>query len=218
MVDDSALCEACRAARVGAARALLAEGASPNETSSSGATPLVLACESNRYELISLLLTATADANQQAYSGVSPLFTAASRNNPEVIRLLCAHGARADGVGNGYYTPMLACIKQKDGAAVAKALLEAGADPNYHSEQWGTPLHAAASAGRPAILKLLVAARADLGSMHHGQTPLELAETRGAIDSVQVRRAAPIWLLRLTDHRAALAHASSAHLPPPPQS
>lgn len=46
--------------------------------------------------------------------------------------------------------------------AVAKLLLEAGVDPNGHTDRGETPLHRAAPWGHSGMIKLLFDARADV--------------------------------------------------------
>ncbi|KAL1503065.1 hypothetical protein AB1Y20_011131 [Prymnesium parvum] len=206
--DVELLCDACQRGRLGILREILSRGVSPNARGPQGATPLVVACEHHRLDVIKLLLHAHAEPDLPAYGGVTALFTAASTNSPELVRLLCRAGARADGVCNSYYTPMLACTKLRDGEGVARVLLEERADANFQSEKWGTPLHAAASSGRAAVLRLLVAAEANLHALHSGQTALELAEQRGEAEAAKILRVeAMLWRRRQAkQQQAALRH------------
>ncbi|KAL2801818.1 ankyrin repeat-containing domain protein [Aspergillus granulosus] len=70
------------------------------------------------------------------------------------------------------------------GEFMTRYLLSKGLDPNVTNEQWGTPLHYAAYAQRPNIVKLLLEAGADItvrstGRKTLGQTPAEIAERVG---------------------------------------
>jgi hypothetical protein len=67
------------------------------------------------------------------------------------------------------------------GEFMTNYLLSKGLDPNVTSEEWGTPLHCAARAARPAIVKLLLDAGADATVPSTGRktirrTPAEVAE------------------------------------------
>ena len=102
--------------------------------------------------------------------GQPPLFWLPA-GNPEVFALLLETGVdvrERDDSGN---TPLHA-----SGFAVARALVEAGADPNAKGWQDRTPLHVAAERGAIDVLSFLVQAGADANARADGgQTPLHLA-------------------------------------------
>jgi ankyrin repeat protein len=73
------------------------------------------------------------------------------------------------------------------GAATARSLLAAGADPNARSrnEFWVLPLHSAAAGGHSEVIEALLAAGADPNlPQRHGYTPLHGAAENGDAASV----------------------------------
>jgi ankyrin repeat protein len=80
-----------------------------------------------------------------------------------------------------------------DSAEIARALLEAGADPRARSDNdlWVLPLHSAASGGHPDIVALLLAAGVDPDAQQrHGWTPLHAAAQNGDVRSLEALLAA----------------------------
>jgi len=88
----------------------------------------------------------------------------------------------------------LHCAAWKGHAAVAKVLLQAGADVNARSrnEHYGdTPLHAAAHGNQAAVVKLLIDNGAKLGAKNQGgRTPLGETEWHNASAAAKLIRAA----------------------------
>jgi hypothetical protein len=80
-------------------------------------------------------------------------------------------------------TPLLAAVIHKRRRS-AERLLRGGADPNRVHPLFGTPLHAAAAAGEPDLLHLLIEHQGNVAARNaQGQTPLEvIAACRSAVD------------------------------------
>lgn len=81
-------------------------------------------------------------------------------------------------------TPLSMVVIKNDDAqvetalAIARRLLEAGADPNRADEDGATPLHGAAQLGVPAMTELLIAHGADVDARNrHGKAPISLARS-----------------------------------------
>ena len=91
--------------------------------------------------------------------GFTPLLHAVLAGDPEVVGVLLAAGADVDEAGpDGVTALMLALTKRR--AAVARLLLERGADPRP-AEAGYTALHLAAATGQLAIAETMLARRAD---------------------------------------------------------
>jgi ankyrin repeat protein len=135
------------------------------------------------------------------------LFLAADIGYLDVVRALADAGAEIDGSNFGSErTALLGTLfsagmwskERKAGdpeaiaatarrVAVARFLLEAGADPNHADEDGNTPLMEAARGGLCDALELLLAAGADVGAVaRNGFTALSLAAIEGHGDAVRL--------------------------------
>jgi ankyrin repeat protein len=110
-----------------------------------------------------------------------------------VKRLLGVDKALVDALDRDGSTP-LHCAAWKGHAAVAKVLLDAGANANAKSrnEHYGdTPLHAAAHGNQAAVVKLLIENGAKLNAKNsNGRTPLGETEWHNATAAAKLLRAA----------------------------
>ena len=141
-----------------------------------GRTPLSEAARLNFPEIVKLLLAADANPNVENKDGRAPLSFAAGNGSPETVKMLLA--AKADPNGGGLDVPLLYAIHANN-AAVAKLLLEAGANPNAKGKvDWRvqigrieyvgggqnaqvTPLWLAISINQPPMVRLLLKYKAD---------------------------------------------------------
>jgi len=109
-------------------KALLADGASPNDRGQVQATALMMAVEGKHNDVVETLLAAGADAKSTRGLGITALHTAASVGNIQAISLLARANADLNAAfGKDGTTPILSALRQRQWGA-AKALLAAGAN------------------------------------------------------------------------------------------
>ncbi|HEV8229717.1 MAG TPA: ankyrin repeat domain-containing protein, partial [Candidatus Limnocylindria bacterium] len=106
-----------------------------------------------------------ARANAVAGDGFSPLGLAAFFKHPAVVKALIERGADVNAPSRGQgFTPLHSAVATDAGPCdkdLVRMLLDAGADPNAHSREGGTPLHTAAFTGDVEVAELLLAYGAD---------------------------------------------------------
>lgn len=180
-------------------------------------TALHLAAEFGREDAARVLLAHGAHVDARTQLGDTPLHRAAWYGHPTLVKLLLAHGADVDARDSGGMTPLhevmtttRAEIPLEARLAVARTLLDAGADPNRPDRaSHFTPLrYAVSSQGDPALARLLL----ERGAMPNradaqGSTPLDEAAAQGDLETVRL----------LLDHgaeldRSALPAAARGHL------
>ncbi len=113
--------------------------------------------------------------------GFTALHFAAFFGEPEIARLLIMGGAEVNAVArNGMRVQPLHSALARGDRAVAKALLEAGADANGQQQGGWTPLHEAARRGDRDLGELLLrhGARIDITN-DDGLTPANIAANAG---------------------------------------
>jgi ankyrin repeat protein len=164
------------------AEMLLGAGANPSAANDYGVTPLSLACTNGAARMVEKLLAAGADANLAQLSGETPLMTCARAGNLEAIQaILSGNGVNVDARETRRGQTALMWAVAAKHAAVAKALIDRGADVNARSrvletfdhlkvEYYGKDVHYPAQAG--------------------GFTPLLFAARVGDIESARVLLAA----------------------------
>lgn len=170
-------------------------GDDPNQVAvrQADGTPLHIAASQGDVAMVSLLLSNRADVNAVNFLGETPLHVGASQL-PIVTNLLAAgadvNRAVADGPFKGW-TPLLYAVSW-DGTNAAKALLQAGADPNAYaatvleparpgsvSRVGHTPLFMAIAKSNPAMVRLLLDNKADPNK----ESPLTVVVANGDVAS-----------------------------------
>jgi cell wall assembly regulator SMI1 len=152
-----------------------------------------------------VLLDAGADIHTRAIDsdgekdGPNALDMAADRGCLPIVKLLMARGADVNSKNSADVTPLTHAARDKKPAheAVMKALLAAGAKPNYQA------LVSAATWGSPAMIDMLVAAGADVQEIsRHGTALLRAAYSKRDDTAAALLRAGADPALRIPDsHR-----------------
>ncbi|BCS18144.1 uncharacterized protein APUU_10972A [Aspergillus puulaauensis] len=167
-------------------RQLLAQGADPNQQTSSGTTLLIQAIrERTPHTILNILLAGGADANRKDNYGKTALCEAVQSNQPDSVAALLDRGANPNLPGPEHalwpavYRPDCLRILLARGADINKTpglmeqatsvnsidavrvLLQAGIDPNCKKDGIYTPLCSAIRDDRADIISLLLAHKAD---------------------------------------------------------
>ena len=96
MLSASPIFQAATYGEVESARALLKQGANPNEKDESGRTALHWACQEGRIKIIRLLIKFGAQVDATDNLGFTPLATAAGEGNCKMVKELLKAGADAN--------------------------------------------------------------------------------------------------------------------------
>ncbi len=191
----SAITEAAITGDAAVLEVLLEAGADANFRNPEGETPLMAVARTGRIEAAELLIGAGADVNAiEDFGGQSALMWAAARGNADMVRYLAANGAELDARGmvrqwprkiineprpkdmnkGGFtalhYAAREGCID------CARALIEAGADPDVTDPERVTPLVLALENLHYDLAAYLIEAGADINKWDlYGRSPLYMA-------------------------------------------
>ena len=155
---------------------LLASGANPGiRWRQYGALPIHQACFNGWAETALVLLDAGDFLEERNKGGFTPLLLAARRGHDQVVAALLKRGANVEAVTDHHWTA-LHLSSYHGHEKVVSALLRYGANPDSTQEGM-TPLFLAAEKGRMDVLKLLLAAGADLtvAGEKYGNLPVHQA-------------------------------------------
>ncbi|MEP7353408.1 MAG: ankyrin repeat domain-containing protein [Acidobacteriota bacterium] len=165
-----------------AVKDLLAAGANAKTANRYGVTPLTEACVNGDEDVIALLLKAGADPNAPQGEGETPLMTASKTGNPAAIKLLLDSGAQINTTEPWRGQTALMWAAAEGHADAVKLLIAKGATVDAKSKVFDftglkpkpgsvgmnfprggfTPLLFAARDGQTEVLKILIAAGADV--------------------------------------------------------
>ncbi len=142
-------------------------------------TPLHAAVIAGNPESVEFLLAQGVPVDAENHNGHTALALCAEHPRGEanipIAQLLLAHGANAD-VSGGHHggTALHRAVMHGD-AALARLLLDNGADPNCQDWSGKTPLHHAVAKNKQ-LVKVVLAFAPDLGMpSREGETPLQCA-------------------------------------------
>lgn len=122
------------------ASVLLENGASLENTTKKGFTPLHLAAKYGNIKVAQLLLQKNTSVDAQGKNGVTPLHVASHYDHQNVALLLLDKGASPHATAKNGHTP-LHIAARKNQMDIATTLLEYGALPDAESKAGFTPLH-----------------------------------------------------------------------------
>lgn len=131
-----------------------------------------------------ILLDMGADPNARDRFGHSPLYYAANRfvaNDADAagvatVEVLVRAGADLDAISGPSRCAPLHMAARRGSLAIAKALLDHGADIEVEDSKGETPLRRAVNCGKPPMVALLLARGANPDSPdHNGRTPRDAA-------------------------------------------
>jgi len=178
---------------------LLRGGADPDAAMWTGESVLMTCARTGATDAAAALLAAGADPNAaEQYKGQTALMWAAAGGHADITRMLLEHGAdialttkaSADRVPNscricewkpspGGFTALMFAARSGDVRTV-RLLLEAGADVNEATAEYGNPLVIASASGHEDLALFLLAAGADPASTdENGVTALHYAHLNG---------------------------------------
>ena len=143
----------------------------PNESETVTA-PICLAAKSGNTECFDLLFKAHKKQNSMNAAFENAIY----KGSEECVRMLIAAGADVNQVDEYDRTPLM-CKNPLDKAAITKALIEAGADPNIESDKEGNALEETALTAHIdeesfKSVCVLLEAGADVNASNDGDTPL----------------------------------------------
>jgi ankyrin repeat protein len=146
--------------------------------------------------MVKFLLDRGASLAARDNDGFTPLHGAADHGHAELVEFFLARGLDVNLRSTTQYTPLhcaanAAFTNEIHYVAVVQLLLDHGADLDARERYNLTPLHFAAVMGRPQIIKILLAAKADPQVPDiSGKTALDWAIARQHSDCVELLRSA----------------------------
>ena len=139
-------------------------------------------------EAVRALLERGVDVQTAQADGMTALHWAAMRSDLDLAETLIYAGANLEAATRiGQHTPLHVASRTGQ-SGVARALLEAGADPHAATTSGATPLHLAAQAGSAEAVAALLDHGADVNVQENtwGQTPLMFAAASNRVGPVNV--------------------------------
>ena len=159
---DPKLIQAVKNQDLQSVRALLKQRVDVNATEGDGTTALHWASHRDDLAIADALIRSGARANAANDLGATPLHLACTNRSAPMVDRLLAAGANPSGALLNGETVLMTCARAGDAGAV-KALLARGADVNAKErEHQQTALMWAVAQRHPAVVQLLIEARADV--------------------------------------------------------
>jgi uncharacterized protein len=188
---DSRLVDAARNQDQQQVRALLNQRADVNSRSGDGSTALLWAAHWNALETAQLLIRAGADANAANDFRMTPLSQACLNGSGAFVDLLLKAGANPNTPIATGVPPVMTCAKSGNVDGV-QSLIAGDADVNAKEPaQNQTALMWAAAEHHPDVVRMLIAAKADVHAhTKNGFTALHFAAREGDIPSARLVLAA----------------------------
>ncbi len=182
------------AAHAGDARRItqLTAGAALNARDGNGRTPIHVAAFARQREAIRALVKAGADINLLDKDRYDAVTIASVAGDDETLRTLLSLGASAKQVTSRYDGTALIAAAHLGHDGVVRQLIAAGAPLDHvNNLHWTAAIEAVVlgDGGRrhQASLQALIAAGANLNlADRHGNTPLQLARSRGYVEMVKM--------------------------------
>lgn len=175
-------------------QSLVAAGADVNAAVEDQGTPLHQAALQNQTNVASWLVRngANLEVRVEGKTAETPLYSAVVSGHLEMVQLLLGAGANANARENreGHIPLHAAAAADADRArllAIARLLLDHGADPNATNRFLETPLHIAAIKGRVPLVELLLSRGADPQRQRYdGVTPLHSAAATDGLEAARL--------------------------------
>jgi ankyrin repeat protein len=175
----------------------------PQHVNASGGyyvTPLVAALAGRHFQIVKFLRHKGAHVDVRDEHLGTPLFSAAWNGDLEMVWVLLDYKADVNARNRFNWTPTHAVLQGsfylRDSApsnnipqlqllpAVARSLLEHGAEVNVRTRHGTTSLHIAANYGRVEVIRVLLEHGANVGAEDNdGRTPLHVATSWGSVNA-----------------------------------
>ncbi len=173
----SALMVASKQGDMAFTKRLVQLGASVNELTITGGTPLMFAVLGNHIALAEWLHKAGANIDAKGSNGWSAATIAGAKGQSDMLRWLIEAGADMDSPDVYRFTPLMRAVDNQHTKSVEILLANAKASANSKDESENTPLHFAVANRQKNVVQLLLDYGADpLAENRDGITPAELAK------------------------------------------
>jgi ankyrin repeat protein len=166
---------------------LVKQGANAQQSNSRGVTSLYAAASQGRVDALNILIEAGANVNEICHRDrkYTPLDAAASYGHTDIVKIITKAGIDKDKIQSSLYIAVL-----KNYTEVAEALIEAGADVNKVTENYGQtpqlPLSISVRHRDIKMIEFLIAKGADATRTNDGLSPFDIAIVKNYVDIVKI--------------------------------
>lgn len=175
------LIKAAQEGDLAAVEARLNKGANVDDLTDDGETALMVACRKGRADIVTLLLSKKANVNLRAKRGYTALILAINEDSPEIVAALLKAGADINAGGFGD-SPLMRAV-ERGNKPIVQLLLEQKPDLTRGTKRRGNALTVAVQGGDAGIVKMLIAAGADVnakvGRGRRARTAISIAKRKG---------------------------------------